>query len=76
MTEPFPPMEAALGTIMFRIMSESLTTGTPPGRITQLEAVRVALIGAWPDELKASSERTAWRTLPSGSVQALYEVSN
>ena len=57
----FPSLEAALGALMFRIMSESLTADTTAERMAQLEAVRVALIAAWPNELKASRERTVWQ---------------
>ena len=74
MAEEFPPLEAALGTLMFRIMSESLTADTPPERMAKLDAVRVALIAAWPDELKVSRERTVWRIHPDGGSQALYNA--
>lgn len=72
----FPCLEAALGTIMFRVMSEGLTTDAPDDRAEKVEAVRQALIAMWPDELKASGERTRWRTLPEGGSQAMFDYGS
>lgn len=69
---PFPSLEAALGTIMLRSMSEAMTTDTPPDRMAKLEALRVALKAVWPEEIKTALARTVWAPGENGGTRAMY----
>jgi hypothetical protein len=73
MPQEFPALEAAIGTIMFRVLAETMTDGTQKDRMDDLEAVRNAIRRAWPGECKVSLRRTVWRATEHGGSQALYD---
>lgn len=72
--EPFPTIEAALGTIMLRVMSETMNSNTDKERMAKLEGVRNSIVALWPDEIKTARERTVWAPGENGGVRALYRA--
>lgn len=73
MAEPFPDLTPALGTIMFRVMSAALDSATPHDTLEKLDAVRRAILAAWPDEVAEARLSTVWQAMPDGGSRALYE---
>jgi hypothetical protein len=73
---PFPSLEASLGCLMLKMMGETLNFDATPERHAKMEAVRKALLEAWPEEMRIAKERTLFVPNSIGGATAMYDDSS